>query len=89
MRFAQAILFVTLVVAVCFSSVSAITCKCMKSRASITRQVCEALHYKIGTDDKYVSEFGHTTCYNLGSGDPAKYFYPKCTELGGTSYKCY
>lgn len=87
MRFAQVTLFVVLVV-LYVANVSAITCKCMKSLASITRQVCNALDYKVGTDSKH-TDYGTTTCYNLGSGDPAKYFYPKCEDLGGTRHICY
>ena len=87
MRFNSALLFLTLLV-LYVSSTVAVTCKCMKSLASITRNVCNALSYMVGTDDKY-TEYGRTTCYNLAAADPNKYFIPKCKDLGGTSWKCY
>ncbi|EIE85495.1 hypothetical protein RO3G_10205 [Rhizopus delemar RA 99-880] len=72
----------------CLATVSAKTCKCVKGASSITRKVCNELHFKVGTDGAY-SAYGTTTCYNMSDSNTKKYFIPKCKDLGGSDWVCY
>ncbi|KAI8084070.1 uncharacterized protein B0P05DRAFT_466996, partial [Gilbertella persicaria] len=58
----------------------------------ITRQVCNALSFKVGTNNRH-TDFGTTTCYNMTWQNTVDYFIPECKRQAArpsdASWVCY